>query len=234
MPEPPTFTSLPHGPLHGLRETDDGRSWWEASDFGVIINRQSSLFFHTSSGEKENSNPYFLSLKQDRSTPHKRRPITSPPSQPLKRWEVLVCTSTIHLEASWPQTLCLSTSIEICQLFADREEAWQKGDGKFKIFQFQCRRNTVVNTLQNIINSEFSIAWVVQKNVWVTRRHCCSGAVRKHSRCAYLNSRSPKCILKTHEGGKKELKACIRCSTQHFISNMSCVSHSSMYSFSWK
>lgn len=46
IPKPPTSTSLPNGPLHRLRETDDGRSWWEASDFGVKTNRKSNFFFH--------------------------------------------------------------------------------------------------------------------------------------------------------------------------------------------
>lgn len=38
-PKPPTSVSLPTGPLHRLRGAADGRSWSEASDFVVKINK---------------------------------------------------------------------------------------------------------------------------------------------------------------------------------------------------
>lgn len=38
-PKPPTSLSLPNGPLHRLRGAADGRSWPEASDFAVKINK---------------------------------------------------------------------------------------------------------------------------------------------------------------------------------------------------
>lgn len=100
--QPPTSTTLPNGPLHRLRETDDGRSWGKASDLSVKINRKATYSLITSSWEKENSNPHFLTLKRHQSKPQKTSPISSPLSKSLTDERLRSIIQTIHLGASFP------------------------------------------------------------------------------------------------------------------------------------